>query len=268
MIGDSFRYAKDGLTRNLATWIVLLVLILIPVIPFILVVLLMAPSLMTGTIPNIQALIGGFGIALIAAIILFAFYMGYQVKIFRGESPLPAVSGFGTLFADGIKYIVIEFIYFLPVLIILAITAGTAIMSALPVIAASPAESYINALLVIIIGVIVGIFIALIVAFILGLFAIIGIVRFARTGRMGEAFNFSEILATIGKIGWGTYIFALIIVMVLVFIVQFILGLIPYIGGIIMAVITPFISVFMTRYICLLYDSAGERLPSQVEAAP
>ena len=42
----------------------------------------------------------------------------------------------------------------------------------------------------------------------------IGVVRFARTGSIGEAFNFSAIRATIAKIGWVPYIIALVVLMV------------------------------------------------------
>jgi amino acid transporter len=262
LIGDSFEYTKEGLFKNLGTWILLIILAILPVIPFIFVGILMVPSLMAGTMPDIPTLIGGFAVAFLIAIILGAFYMGYLVKIFRGETPLPAVSGFGKLFIDGIKYLIIEVIYFIPVLIILAVTAGAAIMAALPTLMEMPSEPNLDvlmpALMPIIGGVIIGIIIAAIVAIILWLFAIVGIVRFARTGRIGEAFNFSAILTTIGKIGWGTYILALIVMAVLVTIVVLIIGLIPYIGGFIQLIISPFISIFSARYICLLYDSAGE----------
>jgi len=268
LIGNSFEYTKDGLTKNLATWIILIILTILPVIPFILVLILMLPSMMTGTMPDIPTLIGGFVIAFIIAIILGAFYMGYLLKILRGEVPLPAVSGFGKLFIDGIKYLVIEIIYFLPVLIILAITAGAAIMSALPIIMAMDAEPDFDALMPILGGVILGVLLALIVAFILGLFAIIGVVRFARTGKIGEAFNFSAIMAAIGKIGWGSYILALIIMGVLVAIVQVVVSIIPYIGGLIQLIISPFIAVFVARYVCLLYESADETVVPSTTPSP
>ncbi|MCU0631489.1 MAG: DUF4013 domain-containing protein [Methanolinea sp.] len=265
LIGNSFEYAKDGLVKNIATWIILILLTVLPVIPFILVLILMLPSLMTGAMPDIPTLVGGFVVAFLLAIILSAFYMGYLLRILRGEVPLPVVSGFGRLFTDGIKYIVIEIIYFLPVLIILALTAGAAILSALPIITAMSGEPDLNALLPIIGGVVAGVLIAVIVAFILGLFAIIGLVRFARTGKMGEAFNFSAIFATIGNIGWGTYIVALIIMAVLVAIVQLIVGLIPFIGGFVQLLIAPFISVFVARYLCMVYDSAVDTVvPSSI----
>jgi len=74
---------------------------------------------------------------------------------------------------------------------------------------------------------------------------------------MGEAFNFGEIFATIGKIGWGTYILALIILVVIFAIIYVVLGLIPIVGAIIEFIIGPFLMVFAARYICQLYDSAG-----------
>jgi hypothetical protein len=58
---------------------------------------------MTGTMPDFGAFIPVFIVAVIAAIFLSAFYQGYQMKILRGETPLPAVSGYGKLFSDGIK---------------------------------------------------------------------------------------------------------------------------------------------------------------------
>ena len=60
----------------------------------------------------------------------------------------------------------------------------------------------------------VGLLVVFVLAIIIALFEMIGIVRFARTGSIGEAFNFSAILATIGKIGWVPYIIALVVLMV------------------------------------------------------
>jgi hypothetical protein len=107
-------------------------------------------------------------------------------------------------------------------------------------------------------GVILGVIIALIVGFIIGLFAVVGLIRFARTGRMGEAFNFGAIKGTIGRIGWGHYILSLVVVVVIIVIVEIVLGIIPYIGSILNLIIAPFITVFYSRYLSLLYDSGEE----------
>ncbi len=259
LLGDSFEYTKEGLLGNPVTWILLIVLSLLPVIPFMLAVLVMLPSLlpslMTGTMPDIPTLIGAFVIAFIIAVLLGTFYMGYMLKIFRGETPLPAVSGYGRMFSDGIRYLVIEIVYAIPVLIILAVTIGSALMAALS------SGPDIEALLPLIGGVVIGIFIALVVALIIGLFATIGIIRFARTGRTGEAFNFSAIMGTIGRIGWGSYILALIIGVVIIVIVQIVLGMIPYIGAVLQLIVSPFVTVFFTRYITLVYESGEPPAP-------
>lgn len=259
IINDSFEYTKDGFFRNPGTWILLLILILVPVVPFVILLFLMLPSLLMGVMPDITTFVAGLAVACIVAVLLSAFYQGYQVKIFRGETPLPAVSGFGKMFSDGIRYIVIEIIYAIPVFIILALTIGATLLSVLS------GGADLNALPASFWGsIILGVLIALIAAVVLGLISVIGVVRFARTGHMGAAFDFRAILATIRKIGWGTYILALIIVVAAIVIVQIVLGIIPYIGPVIQFIIAPFIAVFYARYICILYDAAegGSAPPS------
>ncbi|MBP1929064.1 hypothetical protein J2741_001611 [Methanolinea mesophila] len=256
LIEDSFTYAKEGLLGNIWTWILLIVLAIIPAIPVIIVIAAIVVG-MIGGVPNWILLFSGMAVAIFLALLLSSFLAGYEIRILRGTTPLPPVSGFGAMFFDGIRYIAIQIIYMIPVIIVVALTAGAAIMTAL----SSPTNP--EAILPLIGGIILGIIIALILAFIIGLFAIIGVVRFARTGRIGEAFNFSEILATIRKIGWGHYILALIIVFVIVMVVEFVVGIIPVIGGIINLIIVPWVVVFMSRYISLLYDSAGAGEPTQ-----
>ena len=250
LIEDAFNYAKDGLLGNIGTWILLIILAILPAIPILIVIVALVFTMMAGA-PNYLMFIGGLAVAVILAIILGSFLNGYQMRILRGTTPLPKVSEFGSMFFDGIRYTIIQIIYAIPVIIVIGLTAGAAIMTAISSVS-NP-----EAILPLIGGIILGIIVAVILAFIIGLFAIIGVVRFARTGKMGEAFNFSEILATIRKIGWGAYILALIILFVLVFIVEFVAGIIPIIGSIITLIIAPWILVFTARYICILYDTAG-----------
>jgi hypothetical protein len=252
LLEHSFGYAKDGLFGNVGTWIILIILGLLPAIPIFAGILVFVPSMVTGSVPDIGTLIGVFIAAIIVAFLLSSFYIGYQMKILRGETPLPAVSGYGKMFSDGIRYIVIQIIYAIPVLIILGVTIGGAIMTAIS------AGHEFEDILPILGGVFLGILVALIVGIIIGLFAVIGLIRFARTGRMGEAFNFGAITATIGRIGWGHYILSLIVVVVIIVVVEIVIGVIPYIGGIINLIIAPFITVFYSRYLALLYDSGEE----------
>lgn len=209
MLSESFEYAQEGLVGKWMKWLLLLV----------------------------------------ATILLSLPLLGYALKILRGEKPSPEVSDWGTLFIDGIKYVVILIIYFIPLIIIGVISIvplGFAILSGQP-----------EAILAAIGAALVGFVVFVIVAILIALIACIGVIRFARTGSMGEAFNFGAILATIGRIGWLSYIFALIIMIIIVGIVEFICMAIPIIGGLISFVLTPFIVMFEARYLCQVYDSAG-----------
>jgi hypothetical protein len=253
LLGESYAYAKDGLLGNIVTWIMLLILTILPAVPIILIVFFMILAMAAA--PDIMLLAGAIGIGVIFAVILMSFYMGYQLKIFRGETPLPPVADYGKLFSDGIRYIVIQFVYMLPALVVFCITVLPSLLLLMQ--SAIAGEHMVQDNLGIFMGMMVGILLTVIVGFVIGLFAIVGVVRFARTGSMGEAFNFNAILATIGKIGWGTYIIALVIMGVIVTVISVVLSLIPFVGSIIQFIIGPAVSVFSARYICMLYDSAG-----------
>lgn len=202
----------------------------------------------------------------IATILLCLPLLGYSLRVLRGEKPAPEVTDWGTLFVDGIKYVIVSLIWAIPAIIIFVVTIGAGVLALLndPAVmnSAGNLSSAVNPATVmgIIGGMFVGLVIFLIVVIITWIFATIGIIRFARTGSMGEAFNFGEILATIRKIGWVSYIIALvilIIVMVVFNIVSSLLGMIPYVGIIIeIALIAP-ITLFESRYLCQVYDAAS-----------
>ena len=186
---------------------------------------------------------------LVATILLSLPLLGYELKILRGEKPSPEVSDWGTLFVDGIKYAVILFVYCIP-LIIIGFFSITPLIVAM--ISRNPA-----AILAAVGAAFVGLVVFVIVAIIIALLACFGVIRFARTGSMGEAFNFSAILATIGRIGWLSYILALIVLIIILCIVEVVCSLIPYVGQLLLFLLTPFIVIFEARYMCQLYDSAG-----------
>jgi hypothetical protein len=189
---------------------------------------------------------------LIATLLLTIPLLGYSLKVFRGEKPAPEVDGWGTLIIDGIKYAIISIIWVIPCFIIAMFVIGAGILAYVE----NPA-----ALVEIIGGVLIGIIVLLIVAAITGLLATIGVIRFARTGSMGEAFNFSAIIETIGKIGWVNYIIAMIVIIIveMVFIgvieaLNFIVS--PFLGLFIEFLLIAPLTLLMSRYFCLIYDSA------------
>ena len=212
MLGDSFAYAKDAVVGKWKEWLLLI----------------------------------------LATILLTLPLMGYTLRVLRGEKPAPEVTGWGTLFVDGIRYFIVALVWALPCIIILVLTLGSFI--------AAIASGNTAAALGFISGAILGFIVFLVVAIITGLLATIGIVRFARTGSMGEAFNFGEILATIGKIGWGNYIIAFIVLAVVQFVIALILsifGIIPMLDLLVELIFLAPISIFEARYVCQLYDAAG-----------
>jgi hypothetical protein len=77
---------------------------------------------------------------------------------------------------------------------------------------------------------------------------------------MGEAFNIREILTTIRKIGWGTYLISLIVLFIVLIVVEIviaILGMIPVLGMIIQLVFIAPVLVFEARYLCQVYDATS-----------
>ncbi len=212
MIGDSFEYAKEAVVGKWNQWLMLI----------------------------------------IATILLGIPLAGYSLKVLRGEKPAPEVTDWGTLFIDGIKYIIVALIYAIPIIIVIAIMMVIGFGAAMT---GDPTAIMAGAGIALI-----GMLVAIVLAFIIALFEIIGVVRFARTGSIGEAFNFSAILATIGKIGWGSYIIALIVLFVVAIIygiIVAIIQMIPILGILIyLCLIAPW-TLFCSRYICQMYDSAG-----------
>ena len=189
---------------------------------------------------------------IIATILLALPLMGYALKVLRGEKPAPEVDEWGTLFIDGIKAWIVSLIYAIPIIIVGFIVAGAS--------AAAFISGNYSAMMAAFGAMALGGLVIFVLGIIIVVFEVIGIVRFARTGSIGEAFNMSAILATINKIGWVPYIIALIVLMIVAIIIAIIAGIlmmIPYLGLIIYICLIAPILLLYTRYICLLYDSAG-----------
>ncbi|RXE56449.1 hypothetical protein ABH15_10245 [Methanoculleus taiwanensis] len=221
VIGQSIDYAKEGLVGKWGRWIILIVLSLIQIFTLFLVPL----------------------------------YTGYMVRVYGGAKPAPEVDQWGKLFVDGWKLNIIGLIYMIPVLIVLFIFGGFAALSAIASETAGGDPSAAAAAVASLLG---GILVAIIVAVIISFIATFGMLRFAHTESFVQAFNFSAILEHIGKIGWGSWIIAVIILFVLSFIyglIAGILSMIPIIGWIIELFLAVAFSVFMARYFAIVYES-------------
>jgi hypothetical protein len=221
---------------------------------------------------------------LIVSLIIFPLILGYIVRIYRGEKPAPELKDWWVMFIDGLKLLVVNLIYALPI-ILLAIAAFLPLISAFVSSGAlsldfaamtdAQAEQWLTAHPEILSAaglMLVLLLVTLIVAVIITIFSFIGSVRFARTGRIGEGFNFTEILAQISRIGWLTYIAALIIigvVGVVFWLLLHIFSFIPVVGEIVFLIVAlvayPPFFLFVSRYAALVYER-GEPAPAPVPA--
>lgn len=201
-----------------------------------------------------EALVGKWvnWLLLIISCIIFPLAMGYTVRIMKGVTPAPELKDWWPMFVDGLKLFVISVIYAIPILILLAFFFGSAILAAAAASVQNP--TYAVAFLT---GTILYFVLLIIVAIIIALIVSTAYPRFARTGSIGEAFNFGAIAEHIGKIGWGGYILALIVVYLIIGIIGGILLAIPMVGWVLYLIVVPFLMILEARYLSLLYDSAG-----------
>jgi hypothetical protein len=240
MLDDAFAYAKEGIWERWSRWFVLII-----------------------------------------CMVIFPLILGYMVRIYRGEKPAPEPGGWGGLFIDGLKLLVVQIVYLAPV-ILLVILAFIPLISTLVASGAfsddfssmseSQTERWFDSHpglvpdLVIAGGfMVIVLLLAVILAIILAVFSFLGMVRFARTGGISEAFNFSAILAHIRRIGWFSYLLALIVITIIGYIFSMILNLfsfIPVIGDIIglvvMVLLYPPFILFSSRFSSLVYDAGVE----------
>lgn len=185
-------------------------------------------------------------ILLVISTIIFPLIMGYMVRIYSGVKPAPETDNWVGMFIDGIKLLIIGIIYAIPVFIVMALFIIPAGMMSDPMAALGTVG--------------IGILIMIVVAIIISLIAAIGMIRFAQKDSMGQAFAFGAILEHIGKIGWGSYIIALIVLWIVGIVFGFIvsiLSMIPVLGWLIMLFLYPVWYIFTARYMTLIYESAA-----------
>ncbi len=215
---------------------------------------------------------GSRWIKLIVAIICLGIPMnGYVMRIYRGTLPAPEVDQWGTLFIDGLKLMIVGFIYAIPILIVWLLAYGSLILG---VVSGSMNSSAMNHwspnLGLMLVMNVIEIFVGIILP--------VASIRFARTNSFSEAFNFSAIVDTIKKIGWINYLVAIVLIAIVIGIPVCIIifglilmgGIAAYLLGfgnlvilaiiaiavLVLLIIMPLISVFQARYMTRVYDSA------------
>ena len=222
VISRSFEYTKDALVGKWMQWVILAVL----------------------------SLVQGLTLSLIPLL------NGYTVRILSGKTPAPEIDDWARLFVDGWKMNIISLVYMLPAILVFLVFGGLGAIGMLASEAAGGDPAAMSAAVMSLIG---GALIAVVGAVVLCFIALFAILRFAHTDSLGEAFNFSAIFAHIGRIGWGTWIIAVIVLIIIAAIYGFVVGLlgaIPFIGFIIGLFLNAAFAIFYARYLALAYEEA------------
>ncbi|MDR0981117.1 MAG: DUF4013 domain-containing protein [Methanocalculaceae archaeon] len=199
-------------------------------------------------------------------------FSGYLYRIMEATSGVPAVSGIKDLFCKGWKMNIAGILYALPFLLITAVFY-LLITGFIPAPSNSPDSLGPEAAAMLMGLLLAFIVITLLVSLLLSLLSTLGMVRMTRNGKISEAFNLREILASIKTIGWLDYIAAIIILIVCALAFSIILELITFAFWILLgalgSLVTMFLflwmlviillaaalGVFSARYMVLVYDN-------------
>jgi hypothetical protein len=251
MLTDSFEYAKEALLGKWVRWILFIIFGL----PFALIQFTFDPEKIVDKATGAfhPELIHWDQLAVLIGVgILFGFFLaGYMVRVYRGIRPAPEFDNWTGLFIEGLKLNIVWFLWLLPFMIVMA---GAFALTFAVALSGEKSSLFatIGTLLVLLL-------ICLVLVIIAILYSYLGVVRFARTGSIREGIRFGEITAMIRKMGWGTYILALIVMMIAGFafgIITMILSFIPFIGWALVVIVTPFATILFGRYATLVYEQA------------
>ena len=254
-IGD---LVSDALKYPLSDWTKILMLGIILVIAGIGNI---SRSLMTDS-----ALISVLGIiGLIVGLLGYGYFFRIIKSSLAGISELPSFDDFVTMFIDGIKVAVVGFVYSIPAVILILIFAASIIISLI----SNPSSIPIGAL----IGAGVGIILAMLYMLIITPIIAVAVANMAyNDSEFGAAFRFSEILDSIGNIGWGNIIIWYIVTIFVYIVIGAIGGLItglfslisPVVTIVLMSlIVTPYLQMYVARSVALLYSSQDVTYRSQ-----
>jgi hypothetical protein len=255
VISESIEYTREALAGRWARWLIFIVCS----VPFALFPFVFDSTKLADGATFHWELIPWNQLALIfiAGFLLSFILAGYLVRIYRGVTPAPEFDNWIPMYLDGIKIAIVGFVWFIPLMVVVAFQIALVLGALTGQIAGSGGLSLALLLVTLLLDVI---FLAIAVCY-----SIIGNVRFSRTGSIREGLRFSAITETIRTIGWGNYLIALVVMFIIGFIYSLILmfvtaavSMVPEFGLVIATIIQlavmPFYSVFTARYVSRIYD--------------
>lgn len=186
---------------------------------------------------------------------LVPLYNGYIVRVLSGRTPPPGVDDWGRLFVDGWKLNIVNLIYLIPVILVLAVFGGIAAVSAIAARGLDNPDVWAAAVAAAVTGIAIAALVWVVISFV----SLLAVVRFAHTGSLLQAFNLGAIFSHIGRIGWGTWI-AAVLVLVLIGLAYTaataLIASIPILGWIVNIFLGVVYGIFHARYLAAAYESA------------
>ncbi|GAA5818883.1 MAG: DUF4013 domain-containing protein [Methanobrevibacter sp. CfCl-M3] len=269
IFSDALKYP----TKNILKLVILGILCFIPSIPWLCISVLHDPNNI-----NLDGLTIGLGLlTIILFIVIYLFIFGYLFSITKNtvenNDEYPEFK-FLDNFVDGIKLVVVQFVYFIiPSIIslILGIVIAGSNANAISSLTSNLNNTNMSAFLSSNTGLITPILIFLVISAIVyvlfALLSIIAIGRFAKTESLGSAFQIKEICNKITSIGIIKYVGLIIVMYIIALLLACISGIfnmVPYIGIIISSIIIdPYIYIFGFRVMGLIYNEGESEAISE-----
>jgi hypothetical protein len=170
---------------------------------------------------------------------------GYFARVVK-ESPRadapPPLEKYGALWVSGAKIFVVALVYMIIPIGLISVGLASSILGAF-----SPLRG------LGVVGIVVAV-IGIILAFLVSIMALMGIAHMSKTGKLGDAFDFSRILSIIRNVGWASYIAWLIVIFIIGLVLSGI-SLIPLVGWILALIISPVFLVFVGRSASIVYEA-------------
>ena len=218
-IRTSFDFAKGGLVGHWGRWLGLIILCIIPIVNFI-------------------------------------FPLGYCVRIYNGGDEAPELDDWLRLFVDGLQLFLINIVYMIVPFFLIVTGIVTLIFGMVGGIVLTRIDFDFSGMFLAffaMIGLIL-LLVGVILAIACCLISTMGCIRFARMDSLGEAFNFSEITAKITEIGWGSYILAYLVLVIITSLIVGILAVIPVVGWLLTFIIIPLFLIWQAKYFENIYS--------------
>lgn len=187
--------------------------------------------------------------------------IGYAARVLRespGTETPPKLEKYGEMFIDGAK-VFFAFLVYMLIPAILIVAGGASLFASVLTLQGQAVTPTLmlggTGLVLVLVGSVLAIIFSILLA--------VGLAHMIKTGKFGKVFAFGEIFSIIRGIGWGKYLGWIVIVVIIGVLIGGITGLIPYVGWLVSAIISPILSVFMFRSLGLLYNDGA---PSELRA--